>query len=459
FGSLTFYVLKPKQMTGTNSTVLYGKIESDLTLHHLYVIDQIIQDTIATVPIKNNSFTYKFNTNVVLDYYTVIIDNKLSSQIFFGKNDSLFMEVKFLNSKDEFKTKGTRLAENQLSSKKEYEWSFLGYWLQENKKLDDVKAFSDQLYKEWKEKIAVTNKFKTVDNYVPRPDYTERNKKLICVKYLNFWDQFVKKRLALYPNQKTEENANIKSLKTKISLSDESLLSNGDYFNYVITKITPDNKKDIDANTKSIEAISKLPSNPFKDKMLFKQMTKSIEEASNNSDKDKLISKYSDLFTNKKYQTKIIGNTKLLESLAKGQPAPLFKGYTLENKLVSLADLKGKFVMVDVWATWCGPCAYQSPYFEKFALKYKKENIQFISLSIDERKDNWFIDAKSKSQSVLQLLSNNKELLGNNYNMSTIPSFILIDPNGNLVNVKMPFPSVPYFEILLRGALGLADEK
>ncbi len=91
-------------------------------------------------------------------------------------------------------------------------------------------------------------------------------------------------------------------------------------------------------------------------------------------------------------------------------------------------------------------------------MKYKKENIQFVALSTDEDSQKWYLSAKSKSKSVLQWHTDNSKLFASAYDLETIPRFILIDPNGNFVNAKLPYPSEPSFEMLLRKALNLPEE-
>lgn len=133
------------------------------------------------------------------------------------------------------------------------------------------------------------------------------------------------------------------------------------------------NKADVDENTKALRAISTLKKNTFSDKMLFWQMKKSLEEASNTAERNQLIANYYSKFQDLKYQKRVTALNKMLESISKGKTAPLFKASTLDGKKFSIESLKGKYLVIDVWATWCGPCKEQSPYFEKMALKYKKK--------------------------------------------------------------------------------------
>lgn len=458
-GGLLFWLLKPNQMSNYKTTVMCGKIESDEKFHTVYIKDAIVHDTIAVIPVVNNEFHYQFKNKVITDYYEINIDGKYGDKLFFGSNDSIYVTSKIYNNKTEFDYKGTRLAENQMDANTQESWSTVNYFIEENQNLDKPQIIIDALYKEWKEAIAEPNKFRTIDNFIGKNDFKERAEKLTTTKYLNLWNELVKKRKALYPTEKTTETKDIKEIKSKLPLDDESLLSSEEYFNYVRSQLITKNNQDINNNLKALQEIAKLKKGSFKDKMLFWQLNKSLEDASNSEERNGLVATYNLNFGNSKYQSKINNINKVLESLGKGKDAPLFEASTLDGKIFSLSNLKGKFVVIDVWATWCGPCKQQAPYFEKMALKYKSTKIQFVGLSLDEDIKKWFIDAKSKSKSTLQIHINDRIAFGKNYSMESIPRFILIDPNGKFINAKMPQPEEPAFEIILRKELHLPDEK
>ena len=54
---------------------------------------------------------------------------------------------------------------------------------------------------------------------------------------------------------------------------------------------------------------------------------------------------------------------------------------------MALSDFQGKYVFIDVWATWCGPCKYEIPYLKELEQKYHGKNITFLSISVDRQKD------------------------------------------------------------------------
>lgn len=146
----------------------------------------------------------------------------------------------------------------------------------------------------------------------------------------------------------------------------------------------------------------------------------------------------------------------LKTSLPKGAPSPTFEDYENYNgSKTSLADLKGKYVYIDVWATWCGPCKVEIPSLKKLEKEYHNKNIQFVSMSIDDdqthqgswdkAKNSWKAMIADKDLGGIQVFAPNgwQSDFVRNYKINGIPRFILIDPNGNIVSADAPRPSDP----------------
>ncbi|MFL9839119.1 redoxin family protein [Flavobacterium sp. ST-75] len=460
FGGATWYMTTSNTMSPYSKTVISGTIESTTPIDKIYLADNFMGDTLAEINISEGKFHQVINNDFPLDIYHLKIGQSIANVILSNK-DSIFVKLRINKEKGEIDYYGTRIAENQyIKNKREnLPWSSVAYDLDQNRNLDKPAKFIDHLISEWKESINKSDNFKTVDNYVPREDYKLQNKKLLTITYLNYWNDFVKKRKALYPEEKTEPTEEIKEMIATVPLNDEGLLSNEDYFTYLKTQIIAENKEEVDENTKTLQAIEKMEKGSFRDKMLYWQLDKSVKEASNNEERNSTLAKYSGLFTQNNYVANLNATNKLYASLEAGKAAPQFEAIDKDQKVYTLNDLKGKYVVMDVWATWCGPCERERPSFEKMAIKYKNEPVQFVAVSMDRRIEDWYVEVNNRSKSVLQLHINDISKFSKEYNTQSIPRFILIDPDGNFVNSQLPFPSDANFEKMLRDALGLEEEK
>ncbi|MGG7033719.1 MAG: redoxin family protein [Flavobacterium sp.] len=458
FGLITAFLMNPNSYELHNKTIIAGKIESDSKFQEAYLIHPTIGDTLAVIKIKDNAFSQEIKNDLPLDQYQLAFKNSFSLNLTLSNRDSIFAKVQFYNNSLDVKCLGTRLAENQFKEERDlFDYSPIPYYLGQNIAIDDPDRFLKELYSAWEKKYDRSGSFKTRDNFIPKPDFIELSKKMVCVEYLTYLNQFLEKRKALYPKEKTILTEDVKKIQSKISLYEESLIGKEKYLTYLLAEITRLDTRDIDKKSKEIEAISKLEPSRFKNRLLFFYLKNNLEEAGSSDQRKALVTNYTGQIQDQKLVAGINNYYKVYERLGKGNVARDFVATSIDGKPVQLSAFKGKFVAIDLWATWCGPCKYQSSYFEEMAIKYKKENIQFVALSLDKDLKNWFVDAKSKSKSVLQLHANDIEAIGNDYNVSTIPRFILIDAEGKIFNSKMPFPNESSFEFVLRKALKLND--
>lgn len=131
------------------------------------------------------------------------------------------------------------------------------------------------------------------------------------------------------------------------------------------------------------------------------------------------------------------------QKFAKGQPSPDFKYLDINDKEVGLADLAGKYVLIDVWATWCGPCLDELPALKELEHKFKDKNIHFVSISCDQDKAVWQKKVNDDKLEGIQLHSGGDQEFMNAYMISGIPRFILLDREGNILAADMTRPSAP----------------
>jgi len=136
-----------------------------------------------------------------------------------------------------------------------------------------------------------------------------------------------------------------------------------------------------------------------------------------------------------------------------GKASPVFTNYeNHDGTTTSLTDLKGKFIYVDVWATWCKPCLAEIPALKELE-EEMGEDMHFLSISIDktDKHDTWKQMVIDKELKGIQLYADNnwESQFVKDYGINGIPRFILIDPQGNVVKPDAPRPSNPKTKKLL----------
>lgn len=126
-----------------------------------------------------------------------------------------------------------------------------------------------------------------------------------------------------------------------------------------------------------------------------------------------------------------------------------------DGKMVSMASLKGNVVLVDVWATWCGPCKAEIPHLKKLEEEMKGTNVQVVSISVDEAKDKekWLKMIKDENLGGLQLFASGWSEIAKYYKINGIPRFMVFDQQGKIVTVDAPRPSTPELKALLEKTL------
>jgi len=124
-----------------------------------------------------------------------------------------------------------------------------------------------------------------------------------------------------------------------------------------------------------------------------------------------------------------------------GKPSAPFNFDNHKGGKTDLASLKGKYVYIDVWATWCGPCKREIPALQALEKEYHGKNIEFVSISVDQNKDAWTKMVAEKKLGGIQLHFGGDRSFSKAFAINGIPRFILLDPNGNVVDPDAPRPS------------------
>ena len=123
----------------------------------------------------------------------------------------------------------------------------------------------------------------------------------------------------------------------------------------------------------------------------------------------------------------------------RGKAAPGFALTSLEGKKVSLSDYKGRPVLVNFWATWCGPCKVEMPWFEEFRQQYAGQGFEILGLAddVDAGKDTIAKVAHKTGVSYPILLTDGKvqSAYGGQEGLQVLPMSFYVDKNGVVVEV------------------------
>ncbi len=136
-----------------------------------------------------------------------------------------------------------------------------------------------------------------------------------------------------------------------------------------------------------------------------------------------------------KYTKKLYKRIELLRNLQPGKPAVVFTQNDTAGNPISLSDFKGKYLLIDFWASWCVPCRKANPTVVAMFNKYSAKGFTILSVSMDDNKEKWIkaIETDGLTWSHVSTLNGWKNPVGKLYAVNSIPHTILIDPDGNIV--------------------------
>ncbi|MGV0848121.1 TlpA family protein disulfide reductase [Empedobacter falsenii] len=122
--------------------------------------------------------------------------------------------------------------------------------------------------------------------------------------------------------------------------------------------------------------------------------------------------------------------------------APDFSLADINGKRFDLSDFKGKYVYIDIWATWCGPCKVQIPFMKELEKQFHDAPIHFVSVSLDKLEDKpvWEKMVRENQMSGVQLFAGREDNFGFDYKIEYIPTFIILDKEGNIMIDRAPAP-------------------
>ncbi len=117
------------------------------------------------------------------------------------------------------------------------------------------------------------------------------------------------------------------------------------------------------------------------------------------------------------------------------QVAPDFSWQTKDGKIVHLSDLKGKVVLLDFWATWCGPCRMTIPHVEALYKKYKDKGVVVIGINLDGPSKRAVVSQFIKEHGITYTVVGDNGTVAQEYGATSIPRFFFIDKHGRIAKM------------------------
>jgi len=431
---ILFFSSFQKNRTAT----LSGKIEkSDKT--PLLINDFKISISFDTINLINGRFNQTIQTENAS--FKTLKYGQAQKEIFLAPNYSLKISFDATNFGNTLKYEGKGATENRILDSISIATRNFDHRFVYTQPIEIATKYVDSTYDAYQkyfEKLTITNK---VD-----PVFFEYEKKSLL-----YSASALKTVLGL---QKNIADTSYYHFFNKITIENDKYLDISSYRNflqYYINVKTRNILAGMDSSESklphaysnaTLKVIDKIKNKKLKEYLVFEDTKMKLEfEGADHFEKQKEYFKNNNTDSTYTREIQKIYTKKLL--LASGKEAPDFTCTDINGTNYSLKDFKGKYVYIDFWATWCGPCRQEMPSYIKLQSDYKGKDIVFISISIDEDKDSWEKVVKESKADGISLITTGgiESNVAKAYQISGIPTFVLIDKAGKIINSQAQRPS------------------
>ena len=434
---LTAFLVSCGSSEKKNTVVINGKIENT-EADSVFIIKDNFRKGFA---LTNGEF--KDTLKIDESSYYQFISGRERTQIFLSPGDSLFISTDMAQFDEKLKYGGTSAVENNFLAKKQ---------------ADEIKTvyanpalFFSVAPKTYKEKISQikADQLSELEKSEMAKKFKELEKKNIEYQYYMMLSQYPMAH-SYFTKNKVELPKDFEAELNELNFDNEADFLTVPAYHDLVLSTYSESMEELTTPEEVEKEISGIKSSVIKDAVMAELLLYKISSASPESARYNAF--IQENAKDKKLKEKAADSFNLIQKLLPGQPSPTFKYPDIDGKKVSLDDLKGNLVYIDVWATWCGPCLAEIPSMKKLEADYRDKKIKFVGMSIDPKKDfdKWKEMVKDKDLKGIQIFADNdwKSQFVQAYGIIGIPRFILIDAEGNILSADAPRPSDPQIRAL-----------
>jgi len=131
----------------------------------------------------------------------------------------------------------------------------------------------------------------------------------------------------------------------------------------------------------------------------------------------------------------ILGSTIKQVPITIGEKIPDFAQNNIKGEMISIQSLRGKYVLIDFWASWCIPCRHENPVVVKAYQQFRDKGFEVLGISLDDKKERWLKAIKDDKLSWLHVSDLNgwNNVVAKMFNIRSVPDNILIDRDGKVL--------------------------
>ena len=122
-----------------------------------------------------------------------------------------------------------------------------------------------------------------------------------------------------------------------------------------------------------------------------------------------------------------------------GETVPEIELPGIKDSIIRLSSVNGKVVLIDFWASWCGPCRAANPYLQKLYSKYKDKGFEIFAVSLDTKSKEWLKAIKQDKLRYTQVIDNSgwRSKVAERYFVDQLPTSFLLDRTGKIVAIDL----------------------